>query len=197
MTINYQKADFLTSYFDVEKITAPLKPEILFIGRSNVGKSSMINKLLNRKNLARTSGTPGKTIAVNFYDIDDKIYFVDLPGYGFAQRSKAERQNWGKLIGSYLDSKRDIRLIVFIVDIRHKPSEDDFLMYDYLMKSEFLFCVAAAKADKLSPKEIKEQVDALSGIFKVKAIPFSIITGSGVEEIKQIINDVSKNNDEV
>lgn len=193
MNINYQNVDFLTSYFDTQNVTLPLRPEILFVGRSNVGKSSMINKLINRKSLARTSSTPGKTIAINFYDIDQKIYFVDLPGYGFAQRSKEERLNWGSLIGSYLDTKRDIRLIIFLVDIRHKPSEDDILMYNYLMKKDFIFCILATKADKLKTAEVEEQVKNFSQQFKIKVIPFSTMDGRGIEEIKQIIEDVSDN----
>ena len=116
MRINYQNASFLTSWFGKE-LDLPRRPEILFVGKSNVGKSSMINKILNRKALARTSSTPGKTISANYYDVDQKIYLVDLPGYGFAERSKAEKKNWGQLIDGYFALERDIPVSYTHLDV--------------------------------------------------------------------------------
>lgn len=187
--MNFHNAEFKTSWFNDRTLTLALKPEILFVGKSNVGKSSMINKILNRKAFARTSSKPGKTISINFFEIDKSAYLVDLPGYGFAQRSKAERENWGSLIDDYFDLDRDIRMVFLLVDIRHEPSENDLIMYDYLMSKNYLFCVAATKADKLSPKAAEEQVKKFSERFGVNVIPFSAEKGTGVNEIKEIIED--------
>lgn len=187
--MNFQNAEFLTSWFDNGEFTLALKPEFLFVGKSNVGKSSMINKILNRKALARTSSKPGKTISINFFGIDKTAYLVDLPGYGFAQRSKKERKNWGSLIENYFALERDIRIIFLLVDIRHDPSENDLLMYNYLMSKNFLFCVVATKADKVSQKEKDEQIKKLSELFSVEVIPFSALSGLGVKEIREIIED--------
>lgn len=171
--------------------------EFAFAGRSNVGKSSMINKLLNRKSLARVSGTPGKTITINFYNIDDTIYLVDLPGYGYAQRSKEQRQNWGSLIESYLTlENRDIRLVCMLTDARHDPTKEDLLMYDYLMNTEFLFCVVATKCDKLNKTETEKRRKYLAEKFGAEPIMFSAQTKAGVEQLRQIIEDVTVPEDE-
>lgn len=190
--INFNNASFETSVFDTKTISLQRKPEIVFVGRSNVGKSSMINALLNRKNIAYTGSTPGKTIAVNFYNIDSKIYFADLPGYGFALRSKVQRKSWGSLIGEYLECGRDIRLIIMLVDIRHDPTPDDMLMYRYMMEKQFLFCIAATKADKLSKAEAAEAIEKMSKKFGVKVIPFSAKTRDGVKELLQIAEDITQ-----
>ena len=196
MKINYNKAEFITSWFGKSKLEIEEMPEMLFVGRSNVGKSSMINKILNRKALARTSAKPGKTISINFFDIDNKIYLVDLPGNGFAERSKQERKNWGSLIEDYFNLERDIRIIFLLIDIRHKPSENDMLMYEYLMSKNYLFCVVATKLDKLSKTQAANQVEEFSKIFGVNVIPFSSATGQGVDELKQIIEDVAEGSKE-
>lgn len=155
MKINYHNAEFVTSWFGRKhKLNVEKRPEILFVGRSNVGKSSMINKILNRKSLAKTSAKPGKTISINFFDIDKKIYLVDLPGYGFADRSKQQRRDWGNLIDEYFALDRDIRMIFLLVDIRHDPTENDKTMYDYLMSKQTLFSVVATKADKISAAHV-------------------------------------------
>ena len=151
----------------------------------------MINKLLNRKSLARTSSTPGKTISVNSYGIDRKLYFVDLPGYGFAARSKSEQQDWGRLIDAYFALQRDIRIIFFLVDIRHEPTENDRTMYDYLMAKEDLFCVVATKADKLKKTQVPQKIEALSSFFQVNVIPYSSADGQGVGDLQKIIEDVT------
>lgn len=193
MTINLNNAKFLTSVFDTRKINITPKPEIVLAGRSNVGKSSMINRLLNRKSIARVSGTPGKTISANYYDIDGKIYLVDLPGYGFAKRAAAEKTGWGRLVNGYFGAGRDIRLVLLLVDIRHDPSDEDMQMFEYLMAGETLFCVVATKSDKLSKTEIKKRTDALSATFGVEVIPFSAENGTGTNEIWDIIEDITVN----
>lgn len=192
MVLNFQKAEFLDSCFDVKTIKLPTMPEIVFVGRSNVGKSSMINAVLGRKALARTSSTPGKTVSINFYGIDGKVLLTDLPGYGYAQRSKEQRKGWGSLIESYLSLKtRDIRLICMLTDARHEPTKDDILMYDYLMSTEFLFCVAATKCDKLNKTETENRRISLAERFGTEPIMFSAQTKSGVEQLRQIIEDVT------
>lgn len=192
MVLNFQKAEFLDSCFDVKTIKLPTMPEIVFVGRSNVGKSSMINAVLGRKALARTSSTPGKTVSINFYGIDGKVLLTDLPGYGYAQRSKEQKKGWGSLIESYLSLKtRDIRLICMLTDARHEPTKDDLMMYDYLMSTEFLFCVAATKCDKLNKTETENRRISLAERFGTEPIMFSAQTKSGVEQLRQIIEDVT------
>lgn len=192
MVLNFQKAEFLDSCFDVKTIKLPTMPEIVFVGRSNVGKSSMINAVLGRKALARTSSTPGKTVSINFYGIDGKVLLTDLPGYGYAQRSKEQRKGWGSLIESYLSLKtRDIRLICMLTDARHEPTKDDLMMYDYLMSTEFLFCVAATKCDKLNKTETENRRISIAERFGTEPIMFSAQTKSGVEQLRQIIEDVT------
>ncbi len=190
MTVNFNNASFVTSYFDGKKIDRPRNPEIVLVGRSNVGKSSLINKLLNRKSLARVSSTPGKTISVNYYDVDGKFDLVDLPGYGFAKRPKSEQAAWGKLTDGYFSADRDRRLILMLVDLRHPPSKDDETMFDWLMQSETLFAIVATKADKLNKTEANKNADALSERFGIRVIPFSSHTGVGCEELRQIITDL-------
>ena len=124
-------------------------PEIVLVGKSNVGKSSFINTMINRKKLARTSSEPGKTRQINFYNIDDKFYFVDLPGYGYSKMSKKEQAQVGKFIEEYLFNRNEISLIIFLVDIRHSPSENDKLMYNYIISSNIPFIILANKADKI------------------------------------------------
>ena len=192
MVLNFQKAEFLDSCFDVKTIKLPTMPEIVFVGRSNVGKSSMINAVLGRKALARTSSTPGKTVSINFYGIDGKVLLTDLPGYGYAQRSKEQRKGWGSLIESYLSLKtRDIRLICMLTDARHEPTKDDLMMYDYLMSTEFLFCVAATKCDKLNKTETENRRISLAERFGTEPIMFSAQTKSGVEQLRQILEDAT------
>lgn len=187
--INFQKADFLTSIFDCKNIHLDIRPEIVFVGRSNVGKSSMINALLGRKALARVSSAPGKTISVNFYDIDGQLYLCDLPGYGYAQRSRSQRNSWGELTEGYFNGGRDIRLVVMLVDLRHPPTKDDKTMYEYLTITDLPFCVVGTKADKLSKTAVKENVEQLAQAFDVNVIPFSAVTKQGVDQLKDIIKD--------
>lgn len=149
MEINTHNAEILLSAANKSHYPQDSIPEIALAGRSNVGKSSFINTLLNRKNLARTSGKPGKTQLLNFFDIDGKLRFVDVPGYGYAKVSKSERAKWGKMIEEYLTSRDNLRAVVSLVDLRHDPSEDDVQMYEFLKYYEIPVIVVATKADKI------------------------------------------------
>ena len=139
-------------------------PEIVLVGKSNVGKSSFINTMINRKKLARTSSEPGKTRQINFYNIDDKFYFVDLPGYGYSKMSKKEQAQVGKFIEEYLFNGTEINLIIFLVDIRHSPSENDKLMYNYIISSKIPFIILANKADKIAITKVSETTQKLQKI---------------------------------
>lgn len=149
MEINTHNAEILLSAANKSRYPQDDIPEIALAGRSNVGKSSFINTLLNRKNLARTSGKPGKTQLLNFFNIDDKLRFVDVPGYGYAKVSKTERAKWGKMIEEYLTSRDNLRAVVSLVDLRHDPSADDVQMYEFLKYYEIPVIVVATKADKI------------------------------------------------
>ena len=136
-------------------------PEIVLVGKSNVGKSSFINTMINRKKLARTSSEPGKTRQINFYNIDDSFYFVDLPGYGFSKMSKKEQEQVGKFIEHYLFNRKEISLIIFLIDIRHSPTENDKLMYNYIISSGLPFIILANKADKIAITKVDNAVSNL------------------------------------
>ena len=136
-------------------------PEIVLVGKSNVGKSSFINTMINRKKLARTSSTPGKTRQINFYNIDNSFYFVDLPGYGFSKMSKKEQEQVGHFIEEYLVNRHEIALIIFLIDIRHLPTENDKLMYNYIISSGLPFMILANKADKIAITKVDDTVKAL------------------------------------
>lgn len=152
-------------------------PQIVLVGKSNVGKSSFINTMINRKKLARTSSEPGKTRQINFYDMDHQFYFVDLPGYGYSKMSKAEQVKVGSFIEEYLEKSKNIALIVFLIDIRHLPSENDKLMYDYVIKSEKPCIIIANKADKIAITKVDNAVrtlqDTLNPLHDFTFLPFS------------------------
>lgn len=152
-------------------------PEIVLVGKSNVGKSSFINTMLNRKSLARTSSVPGKTRQINFYNIDNSFYFVDLPGYGFSKMSKEEQVKSGMFIEDYLKSRHEITLVIFLLDIRHEPSENDRLMYKYIIDTGFPCLVIANKADKIAPSKVDEAVstlqESLNPLKDLTFLPFS------------------------
>ena len=189
--INFNIAEFRGSCFEVSRLSLPKKPEIVIAGRSNAGKSSIINTLLNRKNFARTGSAPGKTVSINFFEAGRAVYLTDLPGYGYARRSSEQRRSWGKLIEDYFDLGRDIRLCVLAVDIRHEPSADDMQMYEYLMSRGYLFCIAATKCDKLSKTQVISRTGELSEIFGIDVIPFSAVDRTGADRLRQIIEDVA------
>ncbi|MGN1269971.1 MAG: ribosome biogenesis GTP-binding protein YihA/YsxC [Clostridia bacterium] len=170
-------------------------PEIVLVGKSNVGKSSFINTLVNRKKLARTSSEPGKTRQINFYNMDNKFYLVDLPGYGFSKMSKKEQEKVGGFIEEYLQKSKNIALIVFLIDIRHNPTENDKLMYDYIFKTNLPCIVIANKADKLAVTKVDTEVENLQNILNpLKDIVFlpcsserKIYTNRVWEEIEKYI----------
>jgi GTP-binding protein len=168
--------------------------EIAFAGRSNVGKSSMINKLFNRKQLARVSSMPGKTVTVNFFRLEN-VRFADLPGYGYAKVSQSEKKRWAGLMEHYFQSERDIALVFLLIDMRHPPTKDDLVMLNFLVEAELPFVVALTKCDKLSAKQRGERLEALKQELpfadEITAIPFSSETGEGVEEIKRIIEELA------
>ena len=152
-------------------------PQVVLVGKSNVGKSSFVNTLVNRKNLARTSNVPGKTRQINFYNMDNKFYFVDLPGYGFSKMSKQEQEKVGKFIEEYLQKSKSISLIIFLIDIRHDPTENDKLMYNYIFKTNLPCIIIANKADKIAVTKVDEYVKSLQEILNplkdLSFLPFS------------------------
>ena len=187
--MNFNKAEFERAFGLSAQLPIADKPEITFAGRSNVGKSSLLNKLFNRKNLARVSSVPGKTVTVNFYNVDGER-FVDLPGYGYAKIPKAEKQRFAELMEGYFQSGRDIRLVVQLIDMRHKPTADDMAMISFLKQFEIPFAVVLTKSDKLKKKEYTSQKELIInelGNPNYPVIPFSSVTGEGVEEIKCVI----------
>lgn len=188
--MNYNKAEFEKSYGISNQLPPSNITEIAFAGRSNVGKSSLLNKLFNRKSLARVSSVPGKTITINFYDVDG-YKFVDLPGYGYAKLSKSERDRFGELMEGYFQSGRNIKLVVQLVDMRHKPSQDDFGMIEFMKQMNIPFIVVCTKADKLKVKEFKKREqeikEELSMVDSDLIIPFSSQNGLGLDKIKMLI----------
>ena len=189
--MNYNKADFIASYGISSQLPESDRPELSFSGRSNVGKSSLINKLCNRKNLARVSSTPGKTATINFYEVDN-CYFVDLPGYGYSKVSNADRERWDDLINSYFEAPRHHTLLVQLIDSRHAPSADDVQMMEYLHFHRIHFVVALTKADKLKKSEMTAQLEE----FRITCAPYgckqvfltSAEKGTGVEELRQYLD---------
>ncbi len=186
--MNYSKVEFEAAFGTLKQIPASDLPEIVFAGRSNVGKSSMLNKLFNRKNLARVSSMPGKTITINFFKVED-VRIVDLPGYGYAKVAKGEKRRWAEMMEGYFQSPRNIKLVVQLVDMRHKPSEDDYVMMRFLQDAGLPFIVAATKCDKLNKTQFNERVNGLREELSefgedLVIIPFSSEKGNGVDELK-------------
>ena len=170
------------------------KPEVVLVGKSNVGKSSFINTMINRKNLARTSNTPGKTRQINFYNIDDIFYFVDLPGYGYSKMSKAEQVKCGKFIEDYLEKRDNISVVVMVVDIRHKPTADDVQMFDWIVSNGYRPVVVATKLDKIKRSQLSKSIklirDTLGAGKDVDIIPFSSVTKAGREDILNVFDEL-------
>lgn len=198
MKLNYNKAEFSAAYGKFSQIPESERMEIAFAGHSNVGKSTLINKLFNRKNLARVSSVPGKTATINFYGLEN-IYFVDLPGYGYAKVAKSEKERWSGLIDGYLSSDRDIRLVFMLVDMRHAPTKDDIMMINYLIDTEMPFVLVLTKADKLNKTERVKRMEAFKSEIPcfedIHIIPFSSQTGEGVDELKAIVEDIADDNE--
>ena len=178
MKVNVNKVNLMISAVKRTQYPNTPMPEIALAGRSNVGKSSLINKVLNRKNLARVSGTPGKTITINFYNVDDKLMLVDLPGYGYAARSKSEVESWGKMINEYLESRPQLCQVVQLVDCRHKPSREDVAMQEWIQECCAYSVVFATKCDKLSKTQLEKNLELITETLSLREgdilIPFSV-----------------------
>lgn len=166
-------------------------PEIAFAGKSNVGKSSLINALMNRKSYARISATPGKTQTINFYNINNEVYLVDLPGYGYAKVSEQEKAKWGQLIERYLHGSKQLKVVFLLIDIRHDPSANDKIMYDWIVDQGFQPVIIATKLDKLKRSQVDKHIKAvrqgLSLVPGTKVIPFSSVTKQGRDEIWEFV----------
>lgn len=189
------QAEFIISAVQPHQYPEDALPEIALAGRSNVGKSSLINKLIQRKNLARTSSQPGKTQQLNYYRVNDMVYFVDFPGYGYAKVSKSQREAWGQMIERYLREREPLKLVLLIVDIRHPPSKDDVLMYEWLKHFQIPMCVVATKSDKIPrgkwDKHIRIIRDTLQADPRDRVVLFSSETGSGREQIWEVIAEAA------
>lgn len=173
------------------------KPEVAFAGKSNVGKSSLINALMNRKSYARISATPGKTQTINFYNINEELYLVDLPGYGYAKVSEAEKARWGKMIERYLNNSSQLKAVFLLIDIRHAPSANDKLMYDWIVEQGYEPIIIATKLDKIKRSQVQKQLKLLREGLEVLPgtvmIPFSAETKQGRDEIWEIIEEKMRN----
>ena len=193
--MNYNNASFYTSFGLLSQMPESDRTQIAFSGRSNVGKSSLINKLLGRKSLARVSSMPGKTVTINFYSLEN-IYIVDLPGYGYAKTSKDMKRSWNDLIGGYLGADRQLELVFQLIDMRHAPSQDDLNMINYMIEAEMPFVIVFTKADKLKPTARRERLEAFKTEIPcfedITHIEFSAVTGEGVDELRGIIEDIAE-----
>lgn len=192
--MNYNNSVFEKAYGTFSQLEKSDLPEVCFSGRSNVGKSSLINKILNRKALARVSTKPGKTVTINFYRIDNKIRLVDLPGYGYAKVPFSEKNRWSELMEGYFNSGRNIKMVFQLVDMRHPATDFDISMLDFLSQMNIPYTVILTKSDKLNKTEYNERIllinSELQGyIDNVRVIPFSAKSGEGTEEIRSIIEE--------
>ena len=199
MKINTNNANIAITVGNSRQFPRDPRPEVALSGRSNVGKSSLINTLLGRKSLARVSSSPGKTITINYYDIDKKMYLVDLPGYGYAKRSQESKRGWSSLTEDYFvknPSSDAIKLVIQLIDIRTGPTDDDIMMINFLIDNEVDFIVVATKTDKLSKTQLANALEELHKEYfegtDIEIIPFSSVTRTGKEEVwKKIIDKIS------
>ena len=193
MALKYETARYEASYGTIAQLPKPTTPEVSFVGRSNVGKSSLLNRLLGRKQLARVSSVPGKTANINFFDVDG-VKFVDLPGYGYAKVSHTEKQRWADLIGGYFGQERSFNLVISLVDIRHEAQKLDLQMVDFLTEAELPFVVALTKADKITRNKQNQAAAALRssfGLAQEQIIITSSETGLGIDELRRRIEDAT------
>ncbi len=176
------------------KLPNNIHPEVAFAGKSNVGKSSLINALMNRKSLARTSAQPGKTQTINYYNINDAIYFVDLPGYGYAKANEEVKAKWGKMIEDYLHKSKQLKAVFLLIDIRHEPSGNDKIMYDWILRQGYKPIIIATKLDKINRSQIQKQVKLIKTTLNVEKdtvlIPFSAETKQGRDEIYELLDRI-------
>ena len=193
--MNYHNVVFETSFGRADQLFASDLVEIAFAGRSNVGKSSLINKIFNRKTLARVSAVPGKTATINFFRLEN-VRFADLPGYGYAKVSQGEKKRWADLIETYFNSDRRIGLVFQLIDMRHAPTKDDLMMIDFLIENELPFVVVLTKKDKLSAKQQAERLAALQTELpcadQIHMVPFSAVKGDGLEQLREIIEEIAQ-----
>jgi GTP-binding protein len=190
-----KQAEFKTSAVKPTQYPEDGMCEIAFVGRSNVGKSSLINTLTNRRKLVKVSGTPGKTRLINFFTINNKLYFVDLPGYGYAKVSKSEKATWGKMMEQYLINRPELKKVVILVDCRHKPTGDDIMMYDWIKHYGYEVIVVATKKDKLNKSELQKSAKVIKETLKLgkedKLLFFSSLKKEGKEELlEEIFKDL-------
>ncbi|MCM1064799.1 MAG: ribosome biogenesis GTP-binding protein YihA/YsxC [Eubacterium sp.] len=180
------------------KIPDNMLPEVAFAGRSNVGKSSLINALMNRKSLARTSAQPGKTQTINFYNINNALYFVDLPGYGYARASEAVKAQWGKMVENYLHRSKQLQIVFLLIDIRHEPSENDRIMYGWICRNGYHPVIIATKLDKIKRSQVQKQMKLIRTTLEIGSettlIPFSAETRQGREEIYGLLDQLTMKN---
>ena len=193
--LKFEQAQFCMAAALAGQLPAPGLPEIAFAGRSNVGKSSLINKLAGRKSLARTSATPGKTATVNFYGVPG-AWLVDLPGYGYAKTPKSEKERWRGLLDGYFCADRPIRLVVQLIDMRHPPMKDDTSMLEYLQQTGYRYIIALTKSDKLGKTQREQRLESLrselSFLGEYIMIPCSAVKGEGVEQLRNLLSDVAE-----
>ncbi len=189
--MNVNEAQLVISAVSSKQYPQELLPEIALAGRSNVGKSSFINKMIHRKSLARTSSKPGKTQTLNFYKINDSFYFVDVPGYGYAKVSKKEREAWGRMMEEYFQTRDSLRATVLLVDLRHPPTEDDMIMYDFLKHYQIPVVVIATKMDKVPKSKKEKHLKTIKEHLELEAedtiIPFSSMTGEGKDKAWKVL----------
>ncbi|WP_152398608.1 ribosome biogenesis GTP-binding protein YihA/YsxC [Paenibacillus cellulositrophicus] len=192
-------AEFIISAVGPDQYPVDALPEIALAGRSNVGKSSLINRMINRKNLARTSSTPGKTQHMNYYRINEALYFVDFPGYGYAKVSKTQRAAWGKMIEKYMLERQTLKLVLMVVDLRHPPTKDDVMMYDWLQHYDIPICVVATKADKIPKSRWQKHVKQMKESLLLRStdlfVMFSSELGVGKEELWAVIQSFVESSD--
>ncbi len=192
MSININNAEFYISAVKPEDYPNENLPEVVLVGKSNVGKSSFINTMLNRKKIAKTSSEPGKTRQINFYNIDNKMYFVDMPGYGYSKMSKTEEKQVGQYINQYLNLRENIYLIILVLDIRHKPTQEDQIMYNYILSRNIPFSIVLNKADKIAKTKVDEKIEKFKEILGISYSPifaFSSVNKIYTNEIWELIKE--------
>ena len=200
MALNFAKAEFVRSAGRREDFIRDGLPQFAFAGRSNVGKSSVINRLVGRKNLAYVGASPGKTTQVNYFLIDRRAYLVDLPGYGFARASEEVKAKWGKLIEDYLHQSKMLHAVFLLIDIRHAPSNNDRIMYDWILRNGYQPIIIATKLDKIKRSQLQKQIKLIRETLEVEkdtiVIPFSAETKQGREEIWNLIDEIRSDAEE-